>query len=80
MGVVTFTARAYSDIFRLRAFVEQESPRAAEVAVARIFEGIDLLALFPRAGIPVRRDIRRLIIRYRRDRLHRSLPCHRGGR
>lgn len=66
MGAIVFTERADADLARLRAFLLQASPRTATAAARRIVEGLDLLLLFPRAGIVISRDVRRLIIKHGR--------------
>lgn len=66
MGAIVFTQRADSDLDPLRAFLLQTSPRAANAAARRIVEGPDLLHMFPRAGVLIRGEVRRLIIKHRR--------------
>jgi plasmid stabilization system protein ParE len=66
VGAIVFTERADADLFRLRAFLLQASPRAAASAAKRIVEGLDLLAMFPRAGVLVRGNVRRLIVKHGR--------------
>ena len=64
MHRVVITERAQADFDRLHAFIAAKSPRSARRAVQRIIEGIDLIALFPRSGVVVRRDIRNAYIRF----------------
>lgn len=67
MHSIIVTERARADLDRLHAFIARKSPRSAQRAVQRIIEGIDLLALFPRSGVVVRRDIRSAFIRFGRS-------------
>jgi plasmid stabilization system protein ParE len=61
---LVFTERAQLDLDRLHDFLASKSPRAAQQAVARIVEALDLLTLFPFAGVLVKNDVRRLVIRF----------------
>ena len=50
MPQVSITRRAWNDFTRLRAFIEEKSPRAAQRAAERITTSIDQLATFPLVG------------------------------
>lgn len=67
MHRIVFTARASADLERLHDFIAGKSPRAAQRAVQRLIEGLDLLALFPHSGVLLKRNIRTLTVRFGRS-------------
>lgn len=54
MPHLIFTPRALQDIKRLSDFLAEKSPEAAQRAVERILESVNILERHPAAGRPVR--------------------------
>jgi plasmid stabilization system protein ParE len=67
MAQVEFTRRAHEDLRRLRQFLADKSPGAAERASAAIFERLDQLARFPESAPKLAAsDMRELPVRFGR--------------
>ena len=72
MPQISITRRAWDDFIRLRAFIEEKNPRAAQRAAERITTAIDQLAAFPLLGRPcpeehLPADFRELLIGFGND-------------
>ena len=52
---IIYTPEAISDLQRLRNFIEQNNPIAAQAVAKRLLTGINNLKKFPRMGIEVTR-------------------------
>jgi len=65
MAKIELTRRAYDDLRRLRLFLAENSPSAADRAADAIFEGFDQLERFPESA-PKQPDskVRELPIRF----------------
>ena len=50
---IIYTPEAISDLERLRDFIEQNNPIAAQAVAKRLLTGINNLKTFPRIGIEV---------------------------
>jgi toxin ParE1/3/4 len=56
---------AVRDLERLRTFLDQNNPDAAQRALARIWTAIERLQEFPALGIPTKdADVRQIVIRF----------------
>jgi plasmid stabilization system protein ParE len=69
---ISITRRAWNDFIRLRGFIEEKNPRAAQRAAERITAAIDQLATFPLLGRPcpeehLPADFRELLIDFGND-------------
>ena len=63
--MIVFSPDAVADVERLRTFVDQTNPGAAQRAMARIFEAIDRVQEFPDLGMPTGdAGIRQIVIRF----------------
>jgi toxin ParE1/3/4 len=63
--MIIFAPDAVEDIERLRHFLEQTSPAAAQRAMAAILTAIERLTEFPRLGMSTAdADIRQIVIRF----------------
>jgi toxin ParE1/3/4 len=63
--VIIFSPDAVEDIERLRLFLEQTSPTAAQRAMAQILVAIERLKEFPDLGMSTKdADIRQIVIRF----------------
>lgn len=72
MPQINITRRAWDDLIRLRAFIEEKNPRASQRASERITSTIDQLATFPLLGracpeeyLPA--EFRELVINFGQD-------------
>ncbi len=53
------------DVGRLRAFLDQNNPDAAQRALARIWTAIERLQEFPALGVPTKdANVRQIVIRF----------------
>lgn len=50
---VTYTEESINDLTRLRKFIEEKNPIAAQRAAFSILKGIDQLTIFPYLGVEV---------------------------
>jgi plasmid stabilization system protein ParE len=50
---INFTPEAISDLVRLREFIAEKNPLAAQKAANEILAGLENLKVFPRMGLPV---------------------------
>ena len=50
-----YTPEAVNDLNRLREFISEKNPYAAQRIAGELLEGINKLKLFPKMGIPVTR-------------------------
>jgi toxin ParE1/3/4 len=63
--MILLSTDAVDDVERLRSFLDQKSPGAAQRALASIWTAVDRLQEFPDLGIPTEdADIRQLVIRF----------------
>jgi plasmid stabilization system protein ParE len=63
--MIVLSPDAVEDIERLRSFLEQTSPDAAQCAMAAIFAAIERLTEFPYFGMSTGdADIRQIVIRF----------------
>ena len=72
MPRVNVSRRARNDLIRLREFIEEKNPRAAQRAAERIISAIDQLATFPLVGRPcpeehLPAEFRELVISFGQD-------------
>ena len=52
---VQYTPEAINDLNRLREFISEKNPYAAQRIAGELLEGINKLKVFPKMGIPVSR-------------------------
>lgn len=50
---VSYTPESINDLFRLRKFIAEKNPYAAQRVAGELLEGIGKLAAFPKMGMPV---------------------------
>ena len=50
---IAFTPEAIADLTRLREFIADKNPHAAQKAANEILAGLDNLKAYPRIGLPV---------------------------
>ena len=50
-----YTPEAVNDLNRLREFISEKTPHAAQRIAGELLEGINKLRVFPKMGIPVSR-------------------------
>ena len=50
---ISYTPESIEDLIRLRAFIAEKDPLAAERAANSLLSGIEKLKVFPRMGLPV---------------------------
>jgi plasmid stabilization system protein ParE len=50
---ISYTPESIDDLVRLRAFIEEKNPVAAERIANSLLSGIEKLKVFPRMGLPV---------------------------
>jgi toxin ParE1/3/4 len=63
--MIRLSPAALLDIERLRTFLDQNNPDAAQRALARIWTAIERLQEFPALGIPTKdADVRQIVIRF----------------
>jgi toxin ParE1/3/4 len=63
--MILLSSDAVEDVDRLRSFLDQNNPGAAQRALATIWTAVDRLQEFPDLGMPTPdADIRQLIIRF----------------
>jgi plasmid stabilization system protein ParE len=63
--MILFSPDAVEDVERLRTFLDQNNPDAAQRALASIWTAIDRLQEFPDLGIPTEdADIRQIVVRF----------------
>ncbi len=63
--MILFSPDAVDDVERLRAFLDQSSPDAAQRALASIWTAIERLQEFPDLGMPTEdADIRQIVVRF----------------
>jgi toxin ParE1/3/4 len=63
--MIVFSPDAVDDVARLRAFLDNKSPGAAQRAMALILSTIEGLQDFPDRGVPTGdTDIRQIVIRF----------------
>jgi toxin ParE1/3/4 len=63
--MIRLSPDAMLDVERLRAFLYQNSPDAAQRALARIWTAIERLQEFPALGVPTKdADVRQIVIRF----------------
>lgn len=52
---IQYTSEAVDDLNRLREFISEKNPYAAQRVAGELLEGINKLLTFPKMGIPVAR-------------------------
>lgn len=52
---ILYTPEAVDDLKRLRSFISEKNPYAAQRVAGELLEGINNLNIFPKMGIPVSR-------------------------
>jgi len=52
---ISYSPESVQDLFRLREFIEEKNPIAAERISGELLAGINKLKIFPKIGLPVRR-------------------------
>lgn len=63
--MILLSPDAVEDVERLRSFLDQSNPSAAQRALASIWTAVDRLHEFPELGMPtVDADIRQLVVRF----------------
>ena len=63
--MILFSPDAVEDVERLRTFLDQKNPDAAQRALASIWNAIDRLQEFPHLGTPTGdADIRQIVVRF----------------
>ena len=72
MPQINVTRRAWNDLIRLREFIAEKNPRAAQRAAERITTALDQLATFPLVGRPcpeeyLPAEFRELVISFGQD-------------
>ena len=50
---ISYTPESIDDLVRLRGFIEEKNPVAAEHVANSLLSGIEKLKVFPRMGLPV---------------------------
>ena len=60
---IFYTPEAIGDLTRLREFISEKNPYAAQRIAGELLEGINKLKVFPKMGIPVTRAPDPTIIR-----------------
>ena len=50
---ISYTPESIDDLIRLRQFIEEKNPIAAERTAKTLLSGIEKLKVFPRMGLPV---------------------------
>lgn len=52
---IRYTPEAIDDLNRLREFISEKNPHAAQRVAGELLEGINKLKIFPQMGLPVNR-------------------------
>ncbi len=60
---ISYTPEAIGDLSRLRKFIAEKNPNAAQRIAGELLEGISKLDTFPRMGLPVSKAPGRKLIR-----------------
>ncbi|WP_246510073.1 type II toxin-antitoxin system RelE/ParE family toxin [Bradyrhizobium glycinis] len=78
--MILLSPDAVEDVERLRLFLDQHSPTAAQRALAPIWRAIERLEEFPNLGMQTENpELRQIVVRFGwRVRLHRAV-CRPGG-